>query len=390
MRKDMLLDTLLDRLEGDSKVSDEAALWVYAAFEGPDELRRGLEGAGSALPDRTAVPDVAEPEPVGAYLQAVTVTGFRGIGPTVSLPIQPGPGLTVVAGRNGSGKSSFAEAIEYALTGHNLRWDDKDRPGPDWRSGWRNFHHRTDAALDVELLVEGSTPASATVRHRWADDADLDAGASDVVRPGGSPLPVSSLGWDAALGTFRPFLSYNELGEVLSGKASELYDALWSILGLERINETHVRLKDAAHVLKVAADDAKTRALALAACCAEVSDERAQRLATGLRARQWDLQVLQSLVSPEFGEDDPDLAGLAALAALTGPRIEALAEAADGLRGAATRMEGLRGTDAERAALDADLLEQALRFHEAHGDGQCPVCGAGLLDQDWHLSLIHI
>ena len=35
--------------------------------------------------------------------------------------VEPGPGLTLVVGRNGSGKSSFAEGIEVALTGHNER-----------------------------------------------------------------------------------------------------------------------------------------------------------------------------------------------------------------------------------------------------------------------------
>src|SRR5580658_8370288 len=53
--------------------------------------------------------DVPSP---GAYLKSVTVAGFRGIGPATRIDIKPGPGLTVVCGRNGSGKSSFAEALE--------------------------------------------------------------------------------------------------------------------------------------------------------------------------------------------------------------------------------------------------------------------------------------
>ena len=33
----------------------------------------------------------------------------------------------------------------------------------------------------------------------------------------------------------------------------------------------------------------------------------------------------------------------------------------------------------------ASLLDHALRFHEAHGDGDCPVCGSSkALDKDWH------
>ena len=42
-------------------------------------------------------------------------------------------------GRNGSGKSSFAEALELLLTGDTYRWK-KPRTAV-WREGWRNLHH---------------------------------------------------------------------------------------------------------------------------------------------------------------------------------------------------------------------------------------------------------
>jgi DNA repair exonuclease SbcCD ATPase subunit len=35
----------------------------------------------------------------------------------------------VVSGRNGSGKSSFVEALELALTGTSYRWHEKETPG---------------------------------------------------------------------------------------------------------------------------------------------------------------------------------------------------------------------------------------------------------------------
>jgi hypothetical protein len=46
----------------------------------------------------------------------------RGVGPATTLEVEPGPGLTLVVGRNGSGKSSFAEALELLLTGDSWRW----------------------------------------------------------------------------------------------------------------------------------------------------------------------------------------------------------------------------------------------------------------------------
>lgn len=64
----------------------------------------------------------------------------------------PGPGLTVVCGRNGSGKSSFAEAFEVLLTGQIRRLDDRTAV---WKSTWRCLHGG-DSQVSAELLLEGT------------------------------------------------------------------------------------------------------------------------------------------------------------------------------------------------------------------------------------------
>ena len=86
------------------------------------------------------------------YLQSIVVQGFRGIGPQAALRLQPGPGLTLVAGRNGSGKSSFAEAAELALTGDNKRWAGRTVV---WRDGWRNLHAGQSAQIEIGLAADG-------------------------------------------------------------------------------------------------------------------------------------------------------------------------------------------------------------------------------------------
>lgn len=48
------------------------------------------------------------------YLDSVAVAGSRGIGPRAWLKLSPRPGVTLVVGRNGSGKSSIAEGVETA------------------------------------------------------------------------------------------------------------------------------------------------------------------------------------------------------------------------------------------------------------------------------------
>ena len=75
---------------------------------------------------------------VGAYITSLTVEGFRGIGSAATLELTPGPGLTLVIGRNGSGKSSFAEALEVLFTGDKQRWLGRSVV---WKEGWRNLHH---------------------------------------------------------------------------------------------------------------------------------------------------------------------------------------------------------------------------------------------------------
>lgn len=77
--------------------------------------------------DQTPSPPTADLAPLAAYLSRIEVRGFRGIGEPATLDLVPGPGLTVVTGRNGSGKSTFAEAAELTLTGDEPSWA---RQGP--------------------------------------------------------------------------------------------------------------------------------------------------------------------------------------------------------------------------------------------------------------------
>jgi len=70
------------------------------------------------------VPEGDAAPPAGArraYLKGITVEGFRGIGPKITLTLQPGPGLAVVTGRNGpasqpSPKRSSQLRVRAALT----------------------------------------------------------------------------------------------------------------------------------------------------------------------------------------------------------------------------------------------------------------------------------
>src|ERR1700733_6706406 len=107
---DVLLGIVLQRLE-ESPLAEQPTELLLAALESEESLSAQFGGQAGQRPsgDRAGV---APPPPAGAHPGSLTVSGFRGIGKPATLSLQPGPGLTVVVGRNGSGKSSFAEALE--------------------------------------------------------------------------------------------------------------------------------------------------------------------------------------------------------------------------------------------------------------------------------------
>ena len=165
--------------------------------------------------------------------------GFRGIGPKQTLTLTAGPGLTIIVGRNGSGKSSFAEALEVLLTGDSKRWSDRSKI---WKEGWRNLHQAHPAAIEAELLLEGG--GHAKVGSLWDAGAELDAQKTSAQLKGKPKTTLQALGWTDALVSYRPFLSYNELGSMLDEGPSKLYDALSLVLGLEDLVLAQTALAD--------------------------------------------------------------------------------------------------------------------------------------------------
>src|SRR6185503_6289176 len=216
---------ILERLSADADAKPFEIL-VLAALEGPQALQQALDDQAKAKTQHQQEQQQPPTKPQAAYFSRITVEGFRGIGPKASLEIKAGPGLTLVVGRNGSGKSSFAEALELLLTNDTYRWAKRTKV---WRDGWRNLHHKT-ASIEVECLIEGKQKGPTVIKQTWADGEDLEDGKT-VVQPHGEPkTDRAALGWDAPLATYRPFLSYNELGSLLDEGPSKLFDALAQIL----------------------------------------------------------------------------------------------------------------------------------------------------------------
>lgn len=186
------------------------------------------------------------------YLGSLAVNGFRGIGPRARLSLSPRPGVNLVVGRNGSGKSSLADAIEVGFTGTRAH-----RPGQDATRGghWYNLHNADSPKIELKLAIEGDT-GNSTVTRTWTSQ-EFGSSEATFKRPGHGTVPVAEAGWDTALADHRPFLSYTDLDLMLTGKPSERYDAIATILGMELLSTATNRLSAREKALAAVAKEMK-------------------------------------------------------------------------------------------------------------------------------------
>ena len=238
-----------------------------------------------------------------AFLKAIAVEGFRGIGPKATLDLTPGPGLTLVVGRNGSGKSSFAEALELLLTGETYRWENRSKV---WKDGWRNLHH-PKAAIAAEFALEGEK-GTCTVAREWQDGPDLDAATTWAQVHGKPRTGQEALGWDTPLAAYRPFLSYNELGSMLDEGPSKLYDALSKVLGLDALVDAQATLQQARTTRDKAQKDADQDRKTLLAKLEGTTDERAAKVREALGKKDWGLDALEAVLAGSPTTREPDSA----------------------------------------------------------------------------------
>jgi ABC-type hemin transport system ATPase subunit len=376
------LDLLIDRL-ADAELSPVENDIVLSAAVGDEALGDWIGEGVSHRPEPTASP-LSLPPPT--FLRSVSVTGLRGIGDKTELILHPGPGLTLVVGRNGSGKSSFAEAVELALTGTSSRWSARSK---DWLEGWSNLHYASERQVEVQLCIEGRA-GNVMVHRSWPPGAALGESDDYAQRAGDPRKPIADLGLAGPLTTWRPFLSYNELGVLLEEGPSQLYDAISRVLGFEQWVEIEGRISVARKDLEDANKAARTEGERLRELLRGLEDDRATALLAALPARKaWDLGLVESHVVVRAEPGTSSIDALQVLANMGDLDEGAFSSRAEVLGQVLETAKATAGGDAGRARRLADLLQQAVDVQRDLPDASCPVCStADVLTEQWRKSAL--
>ena len=361
-----LRSEIMEALLADEEIDDQVRTLVDAACESEDALQAVLAGEER---ERRA-PTKSSAAPPGAYVEEISVMGFRGVGPRANLQLEPGPGLTVVFGRNGSGKSSFSEGLETLLTGTCGRFE--GRRSKVWEKGWRNLHASDKARVEAKLTIEGQQPLHLV--RSWKKDADLDDSQIDARFADKSETSLESLGFTEALAEFRPFLSHPELGALVE-EPSKAYDLLNKVLSLDEVVAAIARLgklrKDMAKQRREL--NAERRKLKEAA--GDLEDERAQKCVKLLGKKEPDLAKLEAIVLGGDEDDGADtrLKNLTRITRAVLPSAEELETAKAELREA---MKAFAEASTDAAETNATLIEAltAAKAHLEHSPESCPVC----------------
>ena len=359
-------DIVAGKLSDDS-VPDQVAALILDAMRGSAseaEARNGRQSAGLRR----------------VYLKSISVEGFRGIGPQATLL----PHARSWA--DGCHRAERLGQVELRRGGRARTYRrEQALGGPDGGVEGRlaePAHAKEEPTAIALQLTEDGISGTTTVTREWASGAALDS-ADEHVWTGDSEQSLADKGWARPLELYRPFLSYSELGALVSGRPTSMHDAMQAILGLDLLTSMEKRLTEERRTAEADAKAAKNELPALLAKLAAHPDERARLAERAIGGRTKDLATLDTLIVADDVAGDGLVGLLKQVTAITLPAAESVSAAVDRLVAARAAVAALAGTRAADARRLAGLLITAVEHQRSHAGEPCPVCGGRLLDEAW-------
>lgn len=336
-----------------------------ASSAGWDRL---LEVARALATGRGAGPDLVSGRRWS--LIRVAVQGYQGVTEPLTIDLDPSPGITVLIGRNGSGKSSVADAIETALHGEPRAPSTTGSGGnaPLWD---REHCHRDadEAHVEVTLLAG---PETLTLGVRLGSDGTITRSAVHAKGGTRTEVDLAATPWSSALAGHRPVFGYATVERQVQ-RARNLREFLEPLLAFGGCFEELQRAVDAAGTASAAAQKQWSQA----------RTQAQQRVAQVDRERSGN--ELPDIEWPEV-TDDPDTwlatvqltdSGTATpeITLAHHDRLHAAAGAAATALDELETAETAPAADPILARLTSPLtdLHRAAGHLDQHGD-TCPVC----------------
>ncbi len=310
-------------------------------------------------------------------IKAVQLAWFRGAADAVSL--EAGGKSIVVYGANGSGKSSFVDAVEFALNDGRIGHFSHEYSGKKQEKGIPNTHKPADRTSELTIRLMDGSEYKAHIQESGSHST-----------PGSSPTIAN---WSYR----RTVLRQNEVAEFIQDTKGDKYSALLPLLGLQQMEVAADNLR---RIAKAVTDESS-----LQTTKASLKQAQADRAATF--GTQDDAQVRHMVIDlhAKYCGSGPEVGDLSALCeqleaelqaritSLSGDQARQLALLAISELDLKGKIVNIQTASMELAGVVEPLIAEKLRvlqsassFVEKLTDGDdvcCPACGQPVLLADF-------
>lgn len=167
------------------------------------------------------------------YLERIEIANFRAYGDSFTLSLPKGPGITLIHGPNGLGKTTLFDAVEWCLTGRISRFDDYLTAAAGRRTGYLTRFGAPEGSHRVSLYFSGANPID-----RGLGVAPTVEEVVEVLKQPHWP-GVSDLGMYLSI---THFLGQSAKQRFSVKRPKEQWDALKGPAGVDRVNYIRDRL----------------------------------------------------------------------------------------------------------------------------------------------------